>query len=183
MHSTLVLVPLLARASVFVTLAVLATACSRSTLTVKPSVDSGTKTDRSDSAGLDTTGLTDTADVGEAMPSTCAFLDTKREAGANLVSDPSGCPATLADLPSRCGQNLAQLVRCRDYVWVEFPPDPPGGSLPGTSTCYYTPDGASLMGGMVVSNVYTEDAFPMTAGKLPQGCEDTCGAVESVCPD
>lgn len=130
---------------------------------------------------METMRGTDTANAAdEAKASTCEFVDTKLEAGANL-GDPSGCPAALADLPSRCGQTIAQLVRCRDYVQVYFPPDPPGTDRPGKSTCYYTPDGASLIGGWLVYSVYTEDAFTVTAGKLPQGCEDTCGSVESVC--
>jgi hypothetical protein len=131
---------------------------------------------------MDTMTVTDTAsDADAAKGSTCQFLDTKLEASANLVSDPSGCPIALAALPARCGQNPAPLVRCRDYVQVDFPPDPPGGHLPGKSTCYYTSDGALLIGGWFVPTVYVEDAFPTAAGKLPQGCEDTCGPVESVC--
>ncbi len=131
---------------------------------------------------MDTMAMTDAAEAADAaQASTCQFLDTKLEASANLLGDPSGCPVTLADLPARCGQNAARLVRCSDYVQVYFPPDSPEGDRRGEATCYYTLDGATLIGGSVVSSVYTEDPFPTTAGKLPQGCEATCGPVEYAC--
>lgn len=171
------------QASAVVLVTLLAFGCGRRGLAVKTAFDSGTSTDHPAAAGTDAIALADAAKViDEAQASTCQFMDTKDAPNANLVGDPSGCPVSLADLPSRCGQVPAQLVRCRDYVQVYFPPDPPEGDLRGKSTCYYTPDGATLIGGWVVFNVYAEDAFPMTAGRIPQGCEATCGAIEYPCP-
>jgi hypothetical protein len=166
-----------------VVLALFTIGCGTRTLTVKPSKASGTDINPPDSGGRDTMAVTDASNTtDEAQGSTCEFLDTKLDPSANLLGDFSGCPVSLADLPARCGQNPAQLVRCSDYVQVYFPPDPPEGDRQGEATCYYTPDGTTLIGGSVVYNVYGEDAFPSTAGRLPQGCEATCGPVEYVCP-
>jgi hypothetical protein len=134
-------------------------------------------------APSDPPGLVDRTEAGHVVdsPTIDVGLTICRlvagEQSIDFLSDPHGCPSTLAAADGRCGTSRVQQTACRDYAKLDFSPSAPDPTQPQfLSSCFYSLDNGALFGGTITSNPYRESPIVTKAGMVPNACAQPCSA-------